>query len=194
MRLNTLYPCIQGEGCLTGTPMILVRFQGCSLRCPWCDTSQAWDPAGGTQITIEQLVRRIQAWTTGQRWVLLTGGEPLEQGSELLQLANVLHHLDYWLALETNGTHPVPHRFFDWVCISPKSHKDLTFLPPDANEIKLIINTPSDIPDALLLPRGPTICLQPRYGNPDALALCIQTIQERGWRLSLQTHKLINLP
>ena len=192
MRVNTIYPAIQGEGCLAGTPMILVRLQGCSLRCPWCDTKDSWDPSLGHEYNIPEIIRIVERQTTGHQWVLLTGGEPLEQWEDVKGLVTGLHSKGYSVALETNGHHSLPMVFFDWVCISPKD------LPPNriqhCDELKFVVTCPEDIPDPLTLPASPHILLQPVWDNPQATQLCIDAVQEHGWRLSIQLHKLLGQP
>jgi len=186
MRVNTIYPAIQGEGCLTGTPMILVRLQGCDLRCPWCDTKEVWSVDGGIELPVPVIVEQVRQATTGHQWVLVTGGEPTMQ--RLGPLVDALHGTGYRVALESNGNFGTDAAF-DWVCISPKGKVDSNILCA-ADEVKYVVkdSIPDDVPD------GPVICLQPVSQDLEATALCIETVQERGWRLSIQLHKYLRLP
>ena len=186
MRVNTIYPAIQGEGVLTGTPMILIRLQGCNLRCSWCDTKETWDAGGGREKSVASIIKVVKDLTEGQKWILLTGGEPLEQ--DVIPLTKALRGAGYKIALETNGTRPL-RGIFDWVCVSPKGDA-LPGVCQAANETKIVIENVKDIPQAEYV----NICLQPMGGNQKALELCIRVVQERGWRLSVQLHKLLNLP
>lgn len=196
MRVHDIYSAIQGEGCLTGTPMILVRFQGCSAACPWCDTGEAQSFEDGHDWDLQEIVAAVLRVCRGEHWILITGGEPLEQDlHDLTQLVKLLQACDLLVALETNGAHDVPRGLFDWACVSPKPHLSLH---PNAlrhaDELKYIIGGEDDIPDVLPLSAGVEICLQPMSQSKEATELCVKTVQERGWRLSLQTHRLIGLP
>jgi 7-carboxy-7-deazaguanine synthase len=195
MRINSIYPSIQGEGSLLGVPMVIVRLQGCAVCCPWCDTKQTWNSDGGTEMSIPQVVERVVELTTGQRWVLVTGGEPLEQAGELAGLTARLHRAGYELALETNGAHAFERSQFDWVCISPKDGAPV----PERNlrladEIKFVVGSERDLPDPTSLPQGAKILLQPLSQSPRATRLCVETVERMGWRLGIQAHKYLGLP
>jgi len=166
--------------------MILVRLQGCNLRCPFCDTRGTWSMEGGIEISVPEIVAHVAQNATGHRWVLVTGGEPAMQ--DLGDLVDALHTKGYSVALETNGTLPITGDF-DWVCVSPKGDvlQEALVL---ANEVKYIVK--DRIPEPNF--DGPTICLQPESQDPTATALCIEAVQERGWRLSIQLHKYLHLP
>jgi 7-carboxy-7-deazaguanine synthase len=218
--VNSIYPCIQGEGTQTGVPMIMLRLQGCAVGCPWCDTKETWenrsqdlvsDPAvafasknAWTEMEPEEIVRFISNRYPGPRWVLLSGGEPAEQ--ELAHLVSVLHAKRYQVALETSGT-AFGHLSvkFDWVTVSPKLnmpgrkvvHKAATLA---ADEVKYPVGKPGDIENLCAMiaagyfRNGVTVCLQPLSQSEAATKLCIKECLERGWRLSAQVHKYLNLP
>jgi 7-carboxy-7-deazaguanine synthase len=195
MRINTIYPAIQGEGSLLGVPMVLVRLQGCAVRCPWCDTKQTWDHDAGTEMSLRQVVDKVVALTTGQRWVLLTGGEPLEQAGELAELAIDLRAAGYKLALETNGAHPFERSLFNWICISPKEGAEVPGRNLElADEIKFVVGGRRDMPDPGSLPQGARVLLQPLSQSARATRLCVEAVERVGWRLGIQAHKYIGLP
>lgn len=196
--INTIYQAIQGEGCQTGTPMVLVRLQGCTVGCPWCDSKQTWDH-GGREVELGDLITEIKDISpTG--WVLVTGGEPAEQ--DLGPLIDALYDEGYKIALETSGTADgCLGASFDWVCVSPKPYKPmLPGMLALADEVKYIVGKPADIEDLDILlddnqlKPGCQICLQPISQSTKATQLCIDTVQERKWRLSVQVHKYLNLP
>lgn len=218
LDLNDIYTCIQGEGCQTGLAMVLVRLHGCGVGCPFCDTKETWqrdrrqlvgsiEAALGanerwTKVAPAIILDHIQRYHSGPRWLLITGGEPADQ--YLPPLVDAAHAAGYKVAIETSGT-ARGHlgAAFDWICVSPKigmpggRHIDPDVLQ-SAHEIKAVIGRQRDL-DQLddLLTQTPVtaqICLQPISQNMKATALCIKTVQERGWRLSIQTHKYLQLP
>jgi len=219
-RVNDVYTAIQGEGCQTGTPMVLLRLHGCSVGCPWCDTKETWqaDPANACASIAEArganvryaiasantIAQHIRLHHPGPSWVLLTGGEPAEQG--LGPLVEALHDAGYQVAIETSGTAPgLLLAQCDWVCVSPKigmpgKRAILPEMLALADEIKMVVGKAADIQNLeALLSSHPTkpgvqICLQPLSQNERATQLCIETVQARGWRLSVQLHKLLRLP
>lgn len=142
----------------------------------------------------------------GPKWILLTGGEPAEQ--DLEAIVNALHDAGFKVALETSGTSlGLLAANCDWVCVSPKidmpgGRKVLSIVMARANEIKHVIGKQADLDklDTLLadckevLRKDVEICLQPVSQSPKATALCIQTCMARGWRLSVQVHKYLELP
>lgn len=218
-RVNDIYTAIQGEGVLTGVPMVLVRLHGCSVGCSFCDTKETWnvdknlrqsdiDSALGAdgkwcELSASELAAYVKRNHPGPKWVLVTGGEPAEQ--DLEALTSALHDAGYLAALETSGT-AIGHlsASFDWICVSPKIDMPggRAIIPEAvrvAHEIKHVVGRQRDIDNLLQLiadcgVNGDTeICLQPISQNKRATELCIQTVQARGWRLSIQTHKYIGL-
>lgn len=219
LAINDLYACLQGEGCLAGTAMVLVRLHGCDVGCPFCDTKESWrinpemrratlDEAIGTNPRwCEADAATIAAFARerfpGPKWALVTGGEPAAQ--ELGPLVRALHDVGYKVAIETSGTARGHLGVgFDWVCVSPKFdmpgglavHPDVL---RGADEIKMVIGRPADLDrlDAALanLDLKPTvqICLQPVSQSEKMTRFCAETAIGRGLRLSLQTHKFINI-
>ena len=73
LRVNESFISVQGEGFYTGTPCYFIRLQGCTLRCPWCDSKSTWDITGGMLMTFQEILEQIPE---GIRHVVLTGGEP----------------------------------------------------------------------------------------------------------------------
>jgi 7-carboxy-7-deazaguanine synthase len=216
--INNIYNCIQGEGCLTGVPMIMLRLHGCGVGCPWCDTKETWvidpefevnnfsDIMGATPYYTTKCQSEIAYYLTNNhslQWVLMSGGEPA--GYDLAPLVIALHDAGYKVAIETSGTE-LGHigAGFDWVCVSPK------FDMPGgkvvqaeaisvADEIKQVVGRQSDIDrlngflQTVTLKPGCQICLQPVSQSGKATKLCIDTIQANGWRLSVQMHKYLGL-
>ena len=117
MIINELFYSLQGEGSLAGVPSIFIRLAGCPLRCSWCDTKYAWDPAAGQEMTLKQLLEAIGEYPT--RYVVLTGGEPMVHEG-LKELAAAIHEKGYHLTIETVGISFVEGAAADLMSISPK--------------------------------------------------------------------------
>ena len=118
-RVNDIFYSLQGEGRNTGRAAVFVRFAGCNLRCPFCDTE--FDSY--TEMSAEEIVGKISSLHTSGRvgvrpLIVLTGGEPTLQVDEAF--VDLLHQHDYEVAMESNGTRPAP-RNLDWLTVSPKN-------------------------------------------------------------------------
>lgn len=227
LAVNDVYASIQGEGCQTGVPMVLVRLQGCDVGCPFCDTKETWSKHDEFRAdTLEDAMGQNHRWAVvrptalatmierdwpGVRWVLVTGGEPADQ--ELQPFVDAVHGTGREVAIETSGTADgVLGVDFDWITVSPKigmpgGRSVLLDVVRFADEVKHVIGKREHLDqlDRLLeaafpgsphpLRReSPTICLQPMSQNPKATRLCIDTCLERGWRLSVQVHKYLEVP
>lgn len=221
--VNNIYACIQGEGVYTGVPMVLLRLQGCGVGCPFCDTKETWAKDFEMQVqTINDAVTEPHWWVDAApseiahhiattyptiKWVMLTGGEPAEQ--DLEALINAIHDTGRKIAMETSGTadgHLWGKARPDWVCVSPKigmpgGKKILPHVIQGADEIKMVVGKTADIEKLQELikscqvdTRQTVICLQPMSTSNRATELCIRTVQENGWRLSIQVHKYLDLP
>jgi 7-carboxy-7-deazaguanine synthase len=219
-RVNDIYGAIQGEGSNVGIPMVILRLQGCSVGCVWCDQKETWsEDYTQHQVDIGSIIGTNPKWTwsdsnnirdyikqhhPGQQWVLVTGGEPAEQ--DLVELAECLHKAGYKIALETSGTargHIGAN--FDWVCCSPKTgNPNNKSLIPEvleyADELKFIVCRQHDLGEINDCIKkywkdkdSNRICLQPVSASPSATQLCINWCQPRGWRLSIQLHKILEI-
>jgi 7-carboxy-7-deazaguanine synthase (Cx14CxxC type) len=202
---------LQGEGANVGRPAVLVRFAGCNLWsgleedrataiCQFCDTDFVGTdgPGGGQFHSAEDLARAIAAaWPahasrSARRFMFFTGGEPLLQLDEPLIAA--LHLRGFEIAIETNGTLPVPSGI-DWICVSPKARADLVVRRGD--ELKLVYPQEGAEPERYERLDFEHFFLQPMDGPERdrntqlALRYCLEHPQ---WRLSLQTHKLLGIP
>ena len=218
MRLNDIYPTIQGEGAYSGTPMVVVRLQGCGVGCPFCDTKETWDNDPGhrvgsfgeaqgtspvwTEQPPEEIARLARQTGPTINWALVTGGEPAEQ--DLEPLVRALHKERFLAALETSGTalgHAVA--LFDWVTVSPKFDMPGGKIVDKravavADEIKQVVATQADIDrlseflSSVQLKPGVIVSLQPVSMQRKATFMCVDACIQRGWRLSLQLHKYID--
>ena len=192
MRVNEIFYSLQGEGFHSGTPAVFVRFSGCNLRCPFCDTQHD----GGTDMSEEAIVAAVAQYPA--RLVVVTGGEPALQLTATL--VDALHAAGKLVAVETNGTRPLPDGV-DWVTLSPKD----AWLGPQAapvlsraDELKLLydgVHEPSLYPTVAVAHRY----LQPcdsgdPVRNADITARAIEYVKkDPRWKLSLQIHKILNI-
>ena len=195
MKVNEIFYSLQGEGCHSGTPAVFVRFSGCNLRCPFCDTQHD----AGTEMTEEAVAASVANYPA--RLVVVTGGEPALQLTA--SLVDALHRVGKTVAVETNGTHPLPDNV-DWVTLSPKSAyvNDADVVITHADEIKVLydgIHDPSDQLSPLNFHRSPLTFLQPidtgnARRNAEVTAATVEYVKQHPqWRLSLQIHKILNI-
>ena len=197
-RINEIFCSLQGEGFWTGTPAVFVRFSGCNLRCPFCDTAhQTFTP-----MSADDIIGRCHSERSEESAiVILTGGEPGLQVDEAL--IEKLHGARYRVHIETNGTVALPEGI-DWVTLSPK--EDVPELKGDgkvvlerADEVKVIYAEGDDPARWAAFP-ATWHFLQPCDMASDVeatrrnIAATITYIKENpSWRLSLQTHKLLGI-
>jgi len=100
VKVSEIFYSIEGEGIEIGRPEIFIRLAGCNLRCTWCDTKYALE--NGKEMSVKEIVKEVQKYPC--KGVSITGGEPLLQKEELLELIRQLKSLGYWIQINTNGT------------------------------------------------------------------------------------------
>jgi len=193
-RINEIFYSLQGEGRHTGRAAVFVRFSGCNLNCPFCDT----DFKEYHKMTAEEIVEKVCEWKDCG-FVVLTGGEPSLQVDDAL--VSALHQQGFYIAIETNGTRPVPAAI-DWVTLSPKScyvdHAP-AIAAKKIDEIKVVFDGIHDPKVYCAIGQGLYLNLQPcDTGNADrnqeVTRQCVEYIKRHPqWHLSLQTHKLIHI-
>lgn len=191
-KVNDIFTSLQGEGYNTGRAATFVRFAGCNLRCPFCDT----DFSDYREMTAAEIVGETEKYAT--RFVVLTGGEPSLQVDDAL--VEALHESGFTIAVETNGTRLLPEGI-DWVTVSPKQPYGTMPMPQlehgRTDEIKVVFDGNCD-PEAFLPQRSALLFLQPcdvgdNESNAEITQKCVEYIMHHPrWRLSLQTHKLAN--
>ena len=187
---------IQGEGMNTGRAAYFIRLGGCDVECVWCDVKESWDANKHPLLTVSDLLEKVKG--SPAKLVVITGGEPAMH--DLTALTNVLKENGYELAIETSGAHTITGEW-DWICISPKKFKaPLTENIQYADELKVVIYHPSDFEWAekyKTMVSDNCICLlQPEYSkHTKAVELIVDYVKNNpAWRISLQTHKVINVP
>lgn len=190
-----IFSSIQGEGAMMGMPVTFVRFAGCNLQCPWCDTKESWSTENVKQMSIPEILDQCAMAS-----VVLTGGEPCIQ--KLEPLVKSLQVINKFVCLETNGTLPTPEGI-DWVVASPKPPEYQIHGQCFFNELKYVVddNFGLDcIPDEQKKACG-TVWLQPcDYGKGQeeksqrSLQRCIDLTLSTGYlRTGIQLHKILNV-
>ena len=210
-QVKEIFYTLQGEGSHAGRPAVFCRFAGCNLWtgreqdraqaiCQFCDTDFVGTDGtlGGKFETATALAELIAAqWPAGagHRLVVLTGGEPLLQVDAAL--LDALHAQGFEVAVETNGSIEAPAGI-DWICVSPKAGAD--WVQRRGHELKLVWPQPGLLPDAVeAMPdlQFDHWLLQPMDGllRQQNTRRAIDLCQARPrWRLSLQTHKILDIP
>jgi 7-carboxy-7-deazaguanine synthase len=207
--IKEIFYTLQGEGAQAGRPAVFCRFAGCNLWsgreadratavCRFCDTDFVGTDgvSGGKYEYAALLAATINAqWPAASarhKYVVFTGGEPLLQLDGAL--IDAMHAQGFEVAIETNGTLPVPAGV-DWVCVSPKMGAPLVVTKGD--ELKLVIPQEGQSLLTYAALAFTHFFLQPMDGplleqhTRHAIDTCKNNPQ---WRLSLQTHKLLQIP
>ena len=206
--VKEIFLTLQGEGLNVGRRAVFLRFSGCNLwtgreqdrataTCSFCDTDFVGmdGTAGGRYPDAEALAAKVAAlWGAAEgagRFVVITGGEPMLQVDDAL--IEALHAHRFEIAIETNGTLPVP-RSIDWITVSPKAGSHV--VQRSGDELKLVWPQPGIDPAALARWDFRHRLLQPlddpaRDAHRDAAIAYV--VANPAWRLSIQTHKLVGL-
>lgn len=205
--VKEMFLTLQGEGVQAGRRAVFVRFAGCNLWsgreqdrasaiCRFCDTDFVGvDGLGGGRFAdADALVAAVEGFwgdSRNERFVVLTGGEPMLQVDDAL--VDALHAAGFFIAIESNGT-IAAHPGIDWVCISPKAGSHV--VQRSGNELKLVWPQPGIDPVEVEGWDFANHLLQP-LDDPRAEAnreACIGVVMDRPrWRLTLQTHKMLGL-
>lgn len=200
MKVNEIFYSLQGEGANTGTPAIFIRFSGCNLRCPFCDTQHQ----EGEFMSASDIVRRVSELNAINRsaakpLIVYTGGEPTI--CDLGVLTANLQAKGYKVAIETNGTNnPEWLSLVDFITLSPKfefcKHAELAI--KRATELKVVFNGQTDM-NAYNDIIADYYYLQPcdtgdKEKNKTIIEGCIAFVKANPkWRLSLQTQKILGI-
>ena len=199
-KITELFYSIQGEGLRTGTANIFIRFAGCNLKCSAddeyakfsCDT-EFTSGVSMTAQNIAEVCSEFSRKVNRNLPIILTGGEPALQIDDAL--IQTLKGVSGYLAIETNGTKELPDGI-DWICVSPKSAEH-TLRVPFANELKYVRSLSQGIPK----PRtsADNFLISPAFEadgslKNETLRHCIELVKNNpDWRLSIQTHKFLNI-
>ena len=191
--LVEIFESLQGEGRNMGRPCVFVRFAGCNLSCPWCDT----DRTRRFSLSTEEILKEIGQFRA--KSVILTGGEPTLV-ADMPQLVAALKKAGYWIAVETNATasrDDVPWLdFVDYVACSPKAEFEDSIRLESADEVRVVASSEDVVAFCRrvrqrILATDYYVSPCDRDGNIDFPTAKHVLSQLDGWSLSVQLHKLL---
>lgn len=188
--INEIFYSLQGEGYWSGRAAVFIRFSGCNLSCPFCDTNHR----DCLMMSLDEIINEISKYLSC--FVILTGGEPSLFVND--ELVDALHDKGYFISIETNGTHEIKSNI-DWITLSPKD----TFVNNGkpvltrCNELKVIFTGKSRQPSYDYI-HADWRYIQPcdvsdNKENKRITSAAVEWCKSHpGWRLSVQIHKLLD--
>jgi len=186
---------IQGEGFHKGSASYFIRTGGCDVGCHWCDVKESWDENSHPIISVEEIVKKSSRFSG---FVVVTGGEPLMWNMN--PLTKALKKLGKKTHIETSGAYPLTGTW-DWICLSPKKAKlPIEDVYNHAHELKIIIYNNHDFKfaeqESKKVNKNAILYLQPEWGKrEEMMPLIVDFIKKNPkWKISLQTHKYLNIP
>jgi 7-carboxy-7-deazaguanine synthase len=187
---------IQGEGFNTGKAAYFIRIGGCDVGCHWCDVKESWDANIHPLTDLNILSHNVSE--SEAKSVVVTGGEPLIYNLEALTSKFKQQNIETFI--ETSGAYTLSGNW-DWICLSPKKTiKPLTEIYSVANELKVIVFNRHDLKwaeeQAALVGSNCHLFLQPEWSKSETILpeLINYVKTHPKWRISLQTHKFMNIP
>ena len=195
LPLMEAFYTIQGEGFYKGSAAYFIRLGGCDVGCHWCDVKESWDASIHPPTDILSIVREAKIHS---KTVVVTGGEPLMW--DMFPLTKLLEKNNIKTHIETSGAYKMTGNW-DWICLSPKKNKNpLDEAYVRANELKMIIHNLNDLKfaenESNKVNKDCILYLQPEWSKRDKIMPIIVDYVMRNdkWRVSLQTHKYLNIP
>ena len=207
-KIKEIFLTKQGEGYHTGKKSIFIRFSGCNLWnglehdrnkaiCNWCDTDfVGTDGINGGTYTIDKIINKIwDLWPKNFKekpFLVCTGGEPLLQLDQVF--VDEMHINGFKIAIETNGTCHPPNNI-DWICVSPKSNTNLVI--KEGDELKFVYPQVGFEPQQFEKFNFNHFFIQPMDGNnykENKIKSKDFVKNNRQWKISLQTHKILGFP
>ncbi|MCB0374011.1 MAG: 7-carboxy-7-deazaguanine synthase QueE [Muricauda sp.] len=186
---------IQGEGFHKGTAAYFIRVGGCDVGCHWCDVKESWNAETHPPTAIESIVANAEKYSDT---IVITGGEPLTW--DMGPLTEGLKAKDMKTHIETSGAYPLTGSW-DWICLSPKKNKlPVGDIYKKADELKVIVYNKHDFifaeEQAAQVGDNCILYLQPEWSVRDKMVPLIvdYVMQHPKWKVSLQTHKYLNIP
>ena len=193
-KVNEIFHSLQGEGFNTGTASVFIRLSGCNLHCAFCDTRHE----EGTMMSLPEIVEQVMQYP-GAPLIVLTGGEPSLWIDEDF-VRGLKQMTGKRIAIETNGTRPLPHGI-DWVTLSPKTGLG------DSGDLPVVLSRCDELKVVYLgqdLAQYDSITADHRYLQPcwvskesdrkRNMLITVQAVLDHpDWRLSLQTHRILDI-
>ena len=186
---------IQGEGFHSGKAAYFIRIGGCDVGCHWCDVKESWNanlhPPTDTDSIVNNAIKYAET-------VVVTGGEPLMWSLDYI--TNLLRNKNIKTHIETSGAYPLSGKW-NWICLSPKKTKlPLERIYSEAHELKIIITNNHDFKfaeeQAQKVSEDCELFLQPEWSKREKMTpLIVEYVMKHPkWKISLQTHKYLNIP
>jgi organic radical activating enzyme len=195
LPLMEAFYTIQGEGFHKGSAAYFIRIGGCDVGCHWCDVKESWNPLIHPTTEISKISSDAKQKSD---IIVITGGEPLIYN--MGPLTNLLINNKMKTHLETSGAYPLSGKW-NWICLSPKKNKlPLEGIYSKANELKIIVFNLDDLKFAedqsMKVNKNCLLYLQPEWSKRDKIMPIIvdYAMKNPKWRVSLQTHKYLNIP
>jgi len=186
---------IQGEGFHTGKAAYFIRIGGCDVGCHWCDVKESWNADLHPPTETDKIVEKAKQYANT---VVITGGEPLMWNMDYI--TGQLNDQGLKVHIETSGAYPLTGQY-DWICLSPKKNKlPLPEVLEAAQELKIIVYNKHDFKFAEEQASrvGPDceLFLQPEWSNREKMTehIVAYVMANPKWKISLQTHKYLNIP
>ncbi len=186
---------IQGEGFHKGTAAYFIRVGGCDVGCHWCDVKESWNADTHPPTAIEQIADNARNYSNT---IVVTGGEPLTW--DMTPLTAALKDRGLQTHIETSGAYPLTG-IWDWICLSPKKNKlPVGDIHKKAHELKVIVYNKHDLlfaeEQASQVSDSCILYLQPEWSVREKVTPMIveYVMANPKWRVSLQTHKYLNIP
>lgn len=199
-KINEIFYSLQGEGHHSGYPSVFIRFSGCNLACPFCDTHHN----EGIYMSDDDIIRAVNLYTAD--WVILTGGEPsLFIDDDFV--STLKKATGKKVAIETNGTRPLPPSL-DWICVSPKGgicgapEEESAIKARHADELKVVdvgqaledYFTLPCVDDHTLMYLQPCFTANPEQCQANRLRTVGRVLSDPRWTLSVQLHRFLGIP
>ncbi|WP_445750266.1 7-carboxy-7-deazaguanine synthase QueE [Polaribacter sp.] len=195
LPLMEAFYTIQGEGYHTGKAAYFIRVGGCDVGCHWCDVKESWNAELHPPTLVETIVENAKKYSDT---IVITGGEPLMWSMDYL--TNLLQKNNMKTHIETSGAYSFSGKW-DWFCLSPKKTKlPLDEVYKEADELKMIVHNKSDFDfseqQAAKVSEKCELFLQPEWSKKEKMTpeIVDYVMKNPKWKISLQTHKYLNIP
>ncbi|WP_417444478.1 7-carboxy-7-deazaguanine synthase QueE [Joostella sp.] len=186
---------IQGEGFHKGTAAYFIRIGGCDVGCHWCDVKESWNADTHPPTAVETIVENAAKYSDT---IVITGGEPLTW--DMTYITSKLKEKGLKIHIETSGAYELTGTW-DWICLSPKKLKLPTAeVYEKAHELKCIVYNKNDFKfaeeQAAKVNKDCILYLQPEWSKRDTIIpeIVEYVMKNPKWKVSLQTHKYLNIP